>query len=280
MEQPRHAASQLRLDDDGRILDDDLACFACGYILHGLSPDGACPECGTAIERSTQGNLLWLCHPMWVGRLAVGMQLLFISFVTAPLFGCIGTAVPGTMRASVLATSVALLIPATLRFFALRDLTTPNPSTLELKGSLSARQFVRAAMVAEFPIWPILPLAGTFSNVFGAIFLVVAASISLVASFATLIYARQLALRIPDRWLASQTRFVMWGLPTSCLILGVGYLITGFLPLPLGLVLLFFCLFTMMLMPSYLKGFREAARQARATWALDSGSARDSHRQP
>lgn len=215
MEQPRHAASQLRLDDDGRILDDDLACFACGYILHGLSPDGACPECGTAIERSTQGNLLWLCHPMWVGRLAVGMQLLFISFVTAPLFGCIGTAVPGT-----------------------------------------------------------------FSNVFGAIFLVVAASISLVASFATLIYARQLALRIPDRWLASQTRFVMWGLPTSCLILGVGYLITGFLPLPLGLVLLFFCLFTMMLMPSYLKGFREAARQARATWALDSGSARDSHRQP
>ena len=24
----------------------DLHCFACGYNLRGLSPEGACPECG------------------------------------------------------------------------------------------------------------------------------------------------------------------------------------------------------------------------------------------
>src|SRR3954453_15933716 len=30
--------------------DVDQHCFVCGYNLRGLSPDGACPECGNALE--------------------------------------------------------------------------------------------------------------------------------------------------------------------------------------------------------------------------------------
>ena len=63
MEHPYRAASQIRLDDNGRILEDDLACVACSYNLRGLSPDGACPECGTTVERSTRGNLLRFSDP-------------------------------------------------------------------------------------------------------------------------------------------------------------------------------------------------------------------------
>ena len=42
----------LRLDAKGQ-LDQDLACRRCGYNLRGLSTDGACPECGTAVGQST-----------------------------------------------------------------------------------------------------------------------------------------------------------------------------------------------------------------------------------
>ena len=71
MEPPYRAASQIRLDDDGRILEDDLACLACGYNLRGLLPDGACPECGTAVGRSTHGNLLRFCDPRRISARAL-----------------------------------------------------------------------------------------------------------------------------------------------------------------------------------------------------------------
>ena len=59
----REAASdKLRLDASGR-LDEDIACRKCGYNLRGLNKDGACPECGTAVGRSTQGDLLRFCDP-------------------------------------------------------------------------------------------------------------------------------------------------------------------------------------------------------------------------
>ena len=63
MEYPFRTAAQVRLDDDGRILEDDLTCLHCGYNLRGLLPEGDCPECGTAVARSTHGSLLRFCDP-------------------------------------------------------------------------------------------------------------------------------------------------------------------------------------------------------------------------
>jgi hypothetical protein len=46
----------------------DQHCFVCGYNLRGLSPDGACPECGNALEFD---SYVWrgVCHALerWAG---------------------------------------------------------------------------------------------------------------------------------------------------------------------------------------------------------------------
>ncbi len=77
---PPLVGGSLSLDDTGRITD-DVACRQCGYNLHGLHPDGACPECETSIWRSVHGHLLRFCDPEWVDKLARGAGHLVIAIV-------------------------------------------------------------------------------------------------------------------------------------------------------------------------------------------------------
>src|SRR5688500_20183649 len=48
----------------------DLPCRKCGYNLRGLTPAMRCPECGTAVGYSLQGDLLRFCDPGWVDTLS------------------------------------------------------------------------------------------------------------------------------------------------------------------------------------------------------------------
>lgn len=77
---PPRVGRSLSLDDTGRIAE-DVACRQCGYNLHGLHPDGACPECETSIWRPVHGHLLRFCDPEWVGKLARGAGHLVIAMV-------------------------------------------------------------------------------------------------------------------------------------------------------------------------------------------------------
>ena len=61
------------------MIEADLSCMICGYNLRALPPAGQCPECGTDIARSTQGDLLKFADRKWVGSVYRGTCLLTIA---------------------------------------------------------------------------------------------------------------------------------------------------------------------------------------------------------
>lgn len=65
--------------DEAPAIDHDLSCMSCGYNLRALPPAGLCPECGTDIARSTQGDLLKFADRKWVGSVYRGTCLLTIA---------------------------------------------------------------------------------------------------------------------------------------------------------------------------------------------------------
>ena len=298
MEPPNRAASQVRLDDQGRILDDDLTCLSCGYNVRGLAPDGICPECGTDTGRSIHGDHLRFCDPHWVGRLALSAQFIIAALLVYFLLGCCcgGCGLPNNMGQASIATSVALVIAAALRFIGYWFLTTPDPSKSGSDGSLDVRRVARAAGFVQFPVALILPHTSIFGHMPTAVGLTAAnVAIGLVALLAIFIYARRLAVRIPDRQLASQTRLVMRGLAASYLLVGaVTVAVTAVLggtgaptPNPPGIALAFaavlavavlvFFGWALLLADTYLKALNVAALQARLNWALDPRRARAFH---
>jgi hypothetical protein len=49
-------------------------CGRCGYALRGLSADGVCPECGTALKDSLRGALLRYADPDWLHQILRGLR--------------------------------------------------------------------------------------------------------------------------------------------------------------------------------------------------------------
>lgn len=76
---------------DAPAIEHDLSCMICGYNLRALAPAGLCPECGTDIARSTQGDLLKFADRKWVGSVYRGTCLLTIA--NAILVVCILAAI-------------------------------------------------------------------------------------------------------------------------------------------------------------------------------------------
>jgi hypothetical protein len=69
------------------LVEHDLPCARCGYLLRGLSGSGNCPECAEPIATSMKGNLLRHADPHWLRSIlrgAVlttwGVRLVFIMF--------------------------------------------------------------------------------------------------------------------------------------------------------------------------------------------------------
>lgn len=69
-------------------LDHDRPCLSCGYNLRGLSVSGACPECGTPVERSLRGNLLVYSSPRYVASLHRGVFLIQAGIITQIILWC------------------------------------------------------------------------------------------------------------------------------------------------------------------------------------------------
>jgi hypothetical protein len=78
------------------VIADDLSCVICGYNLRGLRFTGRCPECGSAIERSTHGDLLKYADTDWLGRVFLGVRLVLWGILIMILVR-LATAIGGGM---------------------------------------------------------------------------------------------------------------------------------------------------------------------------------------
>lgn len=170
------------LDDDGTLAV-ERPCRQCGFLLKGLRPDGACPECGFSVARSLEENVLDHADPRWLRSvrrgihtvlwtLLLGWLLVFAaSFAMMFAFGAFaGAGGPGTGGgtgggagaaggpnfAAVFATAGAVqlvtgLVIAIVKVTGIWWYTTPDPGQPPSADRGSGRTLARWCGFAAFP---------------------------------------------------------------------------------------------------------------------------------
>jgi hypothetical protein len=193
-------------------IEQDTPCRKCGYNLRGLSVEGRCPECGTSVGFSLQGDLLRYCDPNWMDALRRGVKCI-IAAVVLGIFGVvagialgvgagnagIGFAVEGG------AVVVAMIVAAVGWWM----LTQPDPRGLGEDQYGTPRKIIRVAQVVGLAHVALVGLTATIT-VDDATLLalqavsVVAIVVSVVGIFAECSYLERIARRIPDEKLSSR----------------------------------------------------------------------------
>ncbi len=303
MDTPTPFAQELNLDATGRI-DQDCTCVGCGYNLRGLDPKSICPECATPIGRSAQGDFLRFSDPTWVETLADGMHWIVIGILLSIGMGfCVAGGVgyfsysSGDMG---LATALSMLLTLGVQAVYLVGywkVTTPDPAREGQESGITTRQVVRFWAVWSLVMSPLGELLLELIGPLGLSISLLNGVIGIVGMFAAFLYSIQLAQRIPDESLVKQTRIVMWGMAIGAslmLLMAAGMLLVtssagatgggaagggGLFPLLavlsggmclFGVALLVFGIWSIVLAFRYRTAFRDAAHDARATWASET----------
>jgi len=296
--------TQVPLDSSGN-LDLDLTCVRCAYNLRGLRPEGICPECGTAVARSCQGNSLRFCDPNWVEQLASGMRWVVASIVLGILLGLLAGGVSAAMGgapASIPTGALPVLIglaAGILSIIGYWKVTTPEPGVPEEPAEINLRKVIRVTLILGF-LLNIADIPFSAGPLFvDTLLALVSGVVGLVMMFSVFVYARRLALRIPDLSLAKSTRTLMW-LIVVIMLLAIVLAVVGALvaqnaatagtvapgaapPSPgsvfgslapilaigcfVGVGYLVAAIWALLLINRYRKAFRQAASDARDTWA-------------
>lgn len=293
--------SEIHVDPQGRI-DQDLTCVHCGYNLRGIDPKTRCPECGTPVGRSARGNLLEFSDPAWVERVARGMTWITVAIGAEILWAVIQGMAAANLSTGGVSTSqqevlfkllhqaFELIMLGGFWLFTVQDQADPTDEIT------SPRQIARYALTAAIIGSVIAALVGTTSGPAGTTSPAASVAVALCLRLARLVgltaiftYASNLALRIPDKPLARQTRIVMWGtIATEVLILtvvGIAALLaaaggaispsstmgilTPCILLPLGLAMVIFGVWSIVIVINFQGKLRESALAARYTWAKE-----------
>jgi hypothetical protein len=217
----------------------DLPCRQCGYNLRGLNELGSCPECGSAAADSLRGDSLRFAAPKYLAVLVQGAKLIWWSIAVVLLaIICVVCAVMYSYAGGRLgqaagdALGFALLASSLLSLMGWWLLSTPDPAARDggrgrvsraiLRGSLvvSTLGFV-ATLVARLPSTSRAASSGTLSNMQVLLLYQVpmlangAVIIAWIVGFyASMVYVRALAERIPDHVLARRANILLWSLVT------------------------------------------------------------------
>lgn len=271
-------------------LDYDLPCRHCGYNLRGLDVSRACPECGTAVGRSLLGDQLRYSDPQWVSLLAKGANLILWSVLVRLLLGIVGFFAGITAATSGAQTVVfqhvmvyVSVIPALMSLAGVWLVTSPEPGVIE-QANLPLRNLLRFAAVFSFVIGMMrIGIAGEGLPVRGwGIIAIFGGIIGLIGYVALFVFARRLALRVPDYDLARQTKTVMWGI-IICMGSGIVFgVLAGVLGSATGgsgaaimiipicgvaIAYMVFAIWSLLLLFRYRRVSLEAVDEARRTWA-------------
>jgi hypothetical protein len=293
--QPAAPASPV---DDSGVVVTDLPCRKCAYNLRTLSINSRCPECGTAVGYSAQGDLLRFSDPTWVMNLHRGVVMI-LSAIAVVVVGVILTAVVDGVRARGTAELLgALVILAGYLLYVVGSwlLTEPDPSGLGEQEYGTARKVIRVTLIIGVldSLLDVVDLGFTVPPGLSSVFLIfttLAGIASVVGTFAQLQYVGKLATRIPDEKVTRRAHFLKWAFAVSygAIILGtaivaligpgtggasVGGGVIGvgcFMGLAV-LALLVFSIMYLLMLDRLRKALKEQAQYALHTWA-GSGAA-------
>jgi hypothetical protein len=268
----------------------DVACRKCGYNLRGLDANGRCPECGTAVGYSLQGDLLRFCDPTWVDTLHRGTRL----FIWGIVIIIIGAVIGGAMKQAGVASIGGL---ATLAGWVMMTIgwwlmTEPDPSGLGEDQYGTARKIIRIALIVSVAAQALQLATPYIVTSYESLIAVSVVSFALgvvgiVGFFAQLNYLKKLALRIPDRQLSGRAHFLMYAISISYgVLIAVGLIAVfvirqaatgggstsglqsiGCFAAIVGVCVLVFGLMYLLLVEKMGKRFKEQARAARMSWA-------------
>ncbi len=207
-------------------VDDDVICLQCGYNVRGLPRGGRCPECGTPIKRSLQGNLLRYSSPAYLATLNRGV-LLILAAIAAQVICVVGgwiliawlTAKGWTdvARVSELLLSTASTGVSVVSLIGWWLFSAPDPAFVGSGGGTTARKVVRATVVAAAVLTAMVTVADTLATSIapsgtaaGDILLGV---VQAVKFFAAMLYLRWLAHRFSNVVFDARARLLMWLCP-------------------------------------------------------------------
>ncbi len=230
-------------DRESKTIDHDLPCTICGYNLRGLQTAGACPECGTDVGRSLQGDLLKFADQSWLGgvyngtRLLGGANLLLVicllAFILVP-FLTLSSQSTGTAAivATVFVTVLRVLLPATILFTMIGVwlITRQEPRLYLAEEVTSSRIFARASVLLMLIS---CALAYVYPGMLRPYVRVVMLISFVVALMSCLRHLAAIGRRIPEQKLVEQARKRQKGIFRIGIALGLFYaahLITSVLP--------------------------------------------------
>ena len=269
----------------------DLPCRKCAYNLRTLSINGRCPECGTAVGFSAQGDLLRFSDPGWVMTLHRGVVLI-LAGIAVMILGGILAAVVGAMSAGLgqVLSAVVQLGSAVLMVVGSWWLTEPDPSGLGEDRYGTSRQVIRMTLLIGVAsqvltlLATVVPLPSSVA-IGLLIFAGLAGIASVVGYFAQLQYVGKLAQRIPDQQIVDRANFLKWALAGTygfMILLGViAALVARFsgpgagggvigLACVAGLVmiaLLVFAIMYLLMLDRLRRALKDQAQYATQTWA-------------
>ena len=221
-------------------------CVGCGYDLTGLSRDGVCPECGLDVISSQHGALFLYCDKAYLAKLHAGITLIVAGI--AQLVFAVPFMIVAAIAVSITQGSGAVVILSMLVYFASLLMivigwfvfSARDPSGIFDQRGSAARHTLRIAlgvMVAGSLFSTVLQAVGAGGP--GAQPLLVVVAIANLAAYivfyyASLVYVRWAATRIPDAKAVAKAKQLMWLGPV--LLIGSFFLLMcgGFATLALG----------------------------------------------
>jgi hypothetical protein len=284
---------------EGAILDgtgtvkSDIPCRKCGYNLRGLNSLGRCPECGTPVGLSVQGDLLRFADPNWLMTLRKGVNFILIGLLVTVIVVFVAGLLqrvlpPVVVQTLALGASVLMIIGGWL-------LTEPDPSGLGEEQYGTARKLIRIALIvgAANSLLSVISSLATFDPaVFIAVAVVsgLAGLVGVAGQVAQLNYLGKLAMRIPDLALAARARFLMWAIGVSYgALLALGLIIAvlvgsgglrggsfgavgtlGCAAVIAVITLLVFGIMYLIMLSRFGKQFEQQAALARHTWGTSA----------
>ncbi len=214
---------------------DDLICLQCGYSIRGLPRRGRCPECGTPIKRSLQGNLLRYSSPAYLATLNRGVLLILAAIIAQVILTVGGlilivlltrrglTDLAGVWELLLWTASTGLSVISLIGWWLFSE---PNPAFVGAGGGTTARKVVRTTVAAAAVLTALATVAETLATSIATsvdaaanILLVV---VEAVKFFAAMLYLRWLAPHFPNAVIGARARRLMWLCP---LLVTVGSLV-------------------------------------------------------